>query len=85
MPLDPLPSELDEASHYPSAVDLPSSNPSPEAEEERTELRETIETGMAALPEEQRLAVLLVDIHRRSSGDHGLLVGDDQIKNQPRP
>ena len=63
VPLDPLPSEPDEASHYPSAVDLSSSNPSPEAEAERTELRETIETGMAALPEEQRLAVLLVDIH----------------------
>ena len=59
VPLDPLPSEPD----YLSAVDLPSSNPSPEAEAERTELRETIETGMAALPEEQRLAVLLVDIH----------------------
>ena len=85
MPLDPLPSELDEASHYPSAVDLPSFNPSPEAEEERTELRETIETGMAALSEEQRLAVLLVDIHRRSSRDHGVLVGASQIKNQPRP
>jgi RNA polymerase sigma-70 factor (ECF subfamily) len=63
VPLDPLPSEPDEASHYPSAVDLSSSNPSPEAEAERAELRETIETGMAALPEEQRLAVLLVDIH----------------------
>lgn len=63
VPLDPLPSDPDESGHYPSAVDLHSSNPSPEAEAERAELRETIEAGMAALPEEQRLAVLLVDIH----------------------
>ncbi len=63
VPLDPLPLEPDADSQYPSAVDLPSSNPSPEAEAERRELRETIETGLSALPEEQRLAVLLVDIH----------------------
>ena len=75
VPLDPLPLNPDEAGQFPSAVDLPSSNPSPEAEAERRELRETIDTGLAALPAEQRLAVLLVDIHGLSYEEAAVSMG----------
>ncbi len=46
----------------PSAADLPSTEESPEAYAEREELARTIQAGLASLPEEQRLAVLLVDV-----------------------
>ena len=62
VPLDPTPLGPDDAGNAISAVDLPSSDPSPEDQAERTELREAIEVGLATLQAEQRLAVLLVDI-----------------------
>ncbi len=47
----------------PSAVDIPSQEPSPEDRAEQSELRETIRSGLDTLQEDQRLAVLLVDVH----------------------
>ncbi len=43
-------------------MDLPSTLESPEDNAERAELRQAIVDGLAALPEERRLAVLLVDV-----------------------
>jgi RNA polymerase sigma-70 factor (ECF subfamily) len=62
--LDPLPAAADDPT--PSAVDLPSSLESPEDYAERNELRHTIERGLAALSQERRLAVLLVDVQGMS-------------------
>ena len=59
--LDPLPSGNEPQS--PSAVDIPSHEPSPEDRAEHSELRETIQSGLDTLQEDQRLAVLLVDVH----------------------
>ena len=45
-----------------SAADLPSTEESPEDHTVREELARTIQAGLDSLPEEQRLAVLLVDV-----------------------
>ena len=61
--LNPLPSGNDTPEHpTPAAADLPSGQETPEEHAERSELRHTIETGLAQLPEERRLALLLVDV-----------------------
>ena len=60
--LDPLPTVGGE-SQGPSAVDLPSHEPSPEDRAEQSELRAAIQAGLDTLQEDQRLAVLLVDVH----------------------
>ena len=60
VPLNPLP--MDDEDPTPSALDLPSREESPEQYAEREELRRTIETGLANLPEERRLAIVLVDV-----------------------
>ena len=62
VPLNPRPEswELDEGSA--GAPDPPSGLPSPEEETERGELRRAIQAGLAMLPEERRLAALLVDV-----------------------
>lgn len=60
-PLDPVPSRPEDPASGPSAVDLPSSQESPEEHAERQELNHVIQAGIASLPEGQRLAVLLVD------------------------
>ena len=44
-------------------MDIPSRDPSPEDRAEQSELRETIQAGLDTLQEDQRLAVLLVDVH----------------------
>jgi RNA polymerase sigma-70 factor (ECF subfamily) len=62
--LDPNPTDADDP--RPSAVDLPSSEESPEDFAERNELRRTIEQGLASLSEERRLTVLLVDVQGMS-------------------
>lgn len=62
--LDPLPTSPEDPT--PSAVDLPSSLESPEDHAERGELRRAIVDGLATLPEERRLAVLLVDVQGMS-------------------
>lgn len=61
--LDPLPSTDTDEPQGPSAVDLPSHDASPEDRAEQTELRDTIQSGLDTLQEDQRLAVLLVDVH----------------------
>lgn len=55
--LDALPIEQEYSSH------LIDSTESPEAHAERMELNSIIEQGIAALPEDQRLVVLLCDVH----------------------
>ena len=66
VPLDPLPTPSaegpDEPAAVPSAVDLMSDQESPETYAERRELNRTIQAGLDSLAEEQRLAVLLVDV-----------------------
>ena len=58
--LDPLPTAVDDPT--PSAVDLPAREESPEEYAEREELRRAIISGLDRLPEERRLAVILVDV-----------------------
>ncbi len=61
--LDPLPTgESDEPPGL-SATNIPSDEPSPEDRAEQSELRATIQAGLDTLQEDQRLAVLLVDVH----------------------
>ena len=62
VPLNPLPADpaLDDGSL--TAVNLPSVDESPEEFAERDELRRTIEEGLASLPEERKLAIVLVDV-----------------------
>ena len=62
VPLDPLPSSLGQQDPVPSAVDLPSTLESPEEYAERRELGRAIQSALASLTEERRLAVLLVDV-----------------------
>ena len=58
--LDQLPTATDDPT--PSAVDLPAREESPEEYAEREELRRAIINGLDRLPEERRLAVILVDV-----------------------
>lgn len=62
VPLDPLPSDPGDPTAIPSAVEMPSGEESPEDYAERQELQRTIEAALNSLPEEQRLAVTLVDV-----------------------
>lgn len=63
VPLDPLASDPESGDSTISAASIPSTSESPEDYAERAELRRTIESGLATLPEERRLALLLVDVH----------------------
>ncbi|MDA0734584.1 MAG: sigma-70 family RNA polymerase sigma factor [Chloroflexi bacterium] len=58
--LDPTPTDSDDTTR--SAVDLPSGQPSPEDLAEQGELRRTIQSGLASLSEDRRLAITLVDV-----------------------
>lgn len=70
VPLDPLPDSDDNPGNpIPSAANLPSTAETPEQYAERNELRRAIEAGLAALPAERRLAVLLVDVQGFSYED----------------
>jgi RNA polymerase sigma-70 factor (ECF subfamily) len=62
VPLNPLTSDPESDDGSLSVVDLPSVDESPEDFAERGELRRTIEDGLASLPEERKLAILLVDV-----------------------
>ena len=63
VPLDPLPDSGDNPGPtIPSAANLPSTSETPEQHAERSELRRAIAAGLAALPAERRLAILLVDV-----------------------
>jgi RNA polymerase sigma-70 factor (ECF subfamily) len=66
VPLDPAPADPEDPNPPLSAVDFPSSEESPEDYVERGELRRTIKAGLASLPEERRLALLLVDVQGMS-------------------
>ena len=61
--LDPQPIGDSSEPQGPSAVDIPSREPSPEDRAEQSELRHAIQAGLDTLQEDQRLAVLLVDVH----------------------
>ena len=61
--LDPLPTGDSDEPQRPSAVDLPSTEASPEDRAEQSELRAAIQACLDTLQEERRLAVLLVDVH----------------------
>lgn len=71
--LDPTPTEPDDAT--PSAVDLPSGLESPEDYAERNELRRAIERGLAALSQDRRLAVLLVDVQGMTYEEASQVIG----------
>ena len=58
-----------------SAIDLPSTEESPEDQAERHELRQAIEAGLATLPEERRLSLLLVDVQGMSYEEAALTMG----------
>ena len=73
--LDPLPTGDSGEPQGPSAVDLPSHEPSPEDRAEQAELRETIQAGLDTLQEDQRLAVLLVDVHGLSYEEASEIMG----------
>lgn len=62
--LDPLPTDASESGEPqgPSALDIPSKDPSPEDRAEQSELRDTIQAGLDNLQTDQRLAILLVDV-----------------------
>ena len=61
--LDPLPTGDGDEPQGLSALNIPSHEPSPEDRAEQSELRETIQAGLDNLQEDQRLAVLLVNVH----------------------
>ena len=70
VPLDPLPDLGDNPGNpIPSAVNLPSTAETPEQHAERSELRRAIESGLATLPTERRLTLLLVDVQGFSYED----------------
>ncbi len=66
VPLDPLPAGPDQPDPAPSAVDLLSTLESPEEYAERRELDRAIQAALDALPQERRLAVILVDVQGMS-------------------
>ncbi len=75
VPLDPLPSDDMEPSSVPSAVNLPSREESPEDYAERRELNRAIQGGLDALPQDQRMSLLLVDVQGMSYEEAALVMG----------
>jgi RNA polymerase sigma-70 factor (ECF subfamily) len=61
--LDPVPSSDGDEPQGLSAVDLPSTETSPEDRAEQSELAATIQVCLDGLQEDRRLAILLVDVH----------------------
>ena len=70
--VDPNPGDPDDGNPGPSALDLPSTLESPEDYAERTELNRAIQAALNNLPNEQRLALLLVDVQGYSYEEAGL-------------
>ena len=66
VPLDPTPVDQEEHSSTLSALDLPSTMESPEDQAERDALNRAIQDCLNSLPEEHRLAEVLVDVQRMS-------------------
>ena len=72
LPLDPLARDSDDPDSIPSALNIPSSDESPQDYAERGDLNRAIQAGLNTLPQEQRLAVLLVDVQGFSYEEAGL-------------
>lgn len=72
LPLDPVASDSDDPDSIPSALNIPSTDESPEDHAERGDLNRAIQAGLDTLPEEQRLALLLVDVQGFSYEEAGL-------------
>lgn len=75
VPLDPMPSGPDDPRQAPSVLDIPSTEESPEAHAERQELNRAIESGLASLSTDQRLAVVLVDVQGFSYEEAASVMG----------
>ena len=75
VPLDPLPADDMEPSSGLSAVNLPSREESPEDYAERRELNRAIQGGLDALPQDQRMSLLLVDVQGMSYEEAALVMG----------
>ncbi len=71
--LDPIASDDPDAPTL-SAADIPSREESPEDTAQRSELRRAIETGLNSLPQEQKLALLLVDVQGFSYEEAALVM-----------
>ena len=74
-PLDPMPPDPDDPNRNPSAMDFPSTEESPEDYAERRELNRAIESGLATLSTDQRLAVALVDVQGFSYEEAASVMG----------
>ena len=72
LPLNPLDSDFDDPDSIPSALNIPSGDESPEDHAERGDLNRAIQAGLNTLPQEQRLAVLLVDVQGFNYEEAGL-------------
>ena len=66
VPLDPLPIDDEEEGRTLSAVDVPSRLESPEESAERGDLNRAIQACLDSLPQEHRLAEMLVDVQGMS-------------------
>ena len=75
VPLDPVPGNPDDPDSTLSAVDLPSDTESPEDYAERRELSRVIQAGLETLPEEQRMAIVLVDVQGFSYEEASSVMG----------
>ena len=75
VPLDPLPADDMEPSSVPSAANLPSLEESPEDYAERRELNRAIQAGLASLPQDQRMSLMLVDVQGMSYEEAALVMG----------
>lgn len=62
VPLDPVAADPESDAGIMTAANLPSDLESPEDFAERRELRRIIEAGLDSLPEERKLAIMLVDV-----------------------
>jgi len=75
LPLDPLANDSDDPDSIPSALNIPSADESPEDHAKRGDLNRAIQSGLNTLPQEQRLAVLLVDVQGFSYEEASLSMG----------
>ncbi len=74
VPLDPLPADDMEPSSVLSVVNMPSREESPEDYAERRELNRAIQGGLDALPQDQRMSLLLVDVQGMSYEEAALVM-----------
>ncbi len=72
--LDPI-SSGDPDDPTPSAADIPSKEESPEDHAQRSELRRAIDAGLDSLPQEQKTALLLVDVQGFSYEEAAQVMG----------